>query len=469
MPSVMISGTTSSAGKSVIVAALCKILSKMGYSVSPFKAQNMSLNSYITREGHEIAYAQAFQAFSAGKEPDVRMNPILLKPKGNLKSQLVVMGKARKDVNALEYYREIPELLKTVKEAYRDLERENDIVIIEGAGGMAEINLYERDIANTGIARIARPDIYLVSDIERGGSFASLFGTYSLLPEDIKPLVRGFMFNRFRGYEDLLLPGIEKLEKLTGIRTVGIIPYLDSALPSEDSLNLEDWRDNEKADVAVIRLPRVSNFTDFEPLRDAVSFVSLKEDIDDFKIIIIPGTKETLQDLKELKRWGMDKKIKRFSREKPVIGICGGFQILGTEIRSSLENMRAKGIGLIDACTEFTAYDKITKQVRKRVTERVAVIDGIAGETVTGYEIHMGRTRARRPVFQDDGGASENGLVWGTYMHGLFFNENVRREFYRFLERKYRVVNDPIEELSSIILQKTDIEYIISGVLSRQS
>ncbi len=466
MPSVMISGTTSSAGKSVIVAALCKILSKMGYSVSPFKAQNMSLNSYITNDGHEIAYAQAFQAFSAGKEPDVRMNPILLKPKGNLKSQLIVMGKAKKDVNALKYYREVPKLLKTVAETYRSLERENDILIIEGAGGMAEINLYDRDIANTGIARIAKPDIYLVSDIERGGSFASLFGTYSLLPEDIKPLVKGFVFNRFRGYEELLLPGIEELERLTRVRTVGIIPYLDIALPSEDSLNLEDWRKNDNADVAVIRLPRVSNFTDFEPLRDIVNFVSLKENIDDHRIVIIPGTKETLQDLKELKKWEMDRKIKKFARDNPVIGICGGFQMLGTEISSALENTRAKGMGLIDAFTEFTAYDKITKQVRKKVTRRVSVIDGIVGEAVIGYEIHMGRTRANRPVFQDDGGASENGLVWGTYMHGLFFNENVRRELYKYIGRKYRIMDDPIEELSRIIPQKVDIDHIISSVMN---
>ncbi len=467
MPSIMITGTTSSAGKSVIVAALCRVLSKMGYEVAPFKAQNMSLNSYITKDGHEIAYAQVFQAFAAGKDPDVRMNPILLKPKGNLRSQLVVMGKAVKDVSATEYYKVVPKLLRTVEEAFRKLEQENDFLIIEGAGGMAEINLYERDIANIGIARIAKPDIYIVSDIDRGGSFASLFGTYSLLPNDVKRLVRGFIFNKFRGYQGLLRPGIDELERLTGIKTVGIVPYFDRGMPSEDSLSMEDWRSEGESEIGVIRLPRVSNFTDFEPVRDLVEFVPLKGEIQDYEILIIPGTKETILDLKEMKKWSMDKKIVRFAKKKPVIGICGGFQILGNEISSRLENERVRGLGLIDAVTEFNAYEKITRQVEKRITEKVSVIEGIAGETVRGYEIHMGRTRARMSVFEDDGGMSEDGLTWGTYLHGLFFNENVRKEFYRYVGRKYRAERDPVEEFSEIFAENVDIEYIISNAMKQ--
>ncbi len=467
MPSIMITGTTSSAGKSVIVAALCRILSKMGYEVVPFKAQNMSLNSYITMEGHEIAYAQAFQAFASGKDPDVRMNPILLKPKGNLKSQLVVMGRAVKDVNVAEYYREIPELLRTVEKAFRELEQENDFVIIEGAGGMAEINLYERDIANMGIARIARPDIYIVSDIDRGGSFASLFGTYNLLPGDVRKMIRGFIFNKFRGYQELLRSGIEELERLTGVKTIGIVPYFERGMPSEDSLSMDDWRGKEGSEIGVIRLPRVSNFTDFEPIRELVEFVPLNGEIQDYEILIIPGTKETILDLKEMKKWDMDRKILKFARDNPVIGICGGFQILGKEISSKLENQRVKGLGLIDAVTEFNAYDKITRQVEKKVIEKVSVIEKIVGETVRGYEIHMGRTRARMRVFEDDGGKSEDGLIWGTYLHGLLFNENVRKEFYRYVGRKYRVERDPIEEFSEIFSESVDIEYIISNTVSQ--
>ncbi|WP_456369375.1 cobyric acid synthase CobQ [Geoglobus sp.] len=467
MPSIMIAGTTSSAGKSVLVAALCRILSRMGYEVAPFKAQNMSLNSYITGDGHEIAYAQAFQALACGKPPDVRMNPVLLKPKGNLRSQLVVMGRPVKDVNTLEYYREVPELMRVVEEAFRGLLEENDFVIIEGAGGMAEINLYDRDIANIGIARIARPDIYIVTDIDRGGSFASLYGTYSLLPRDVRELVSGFIINKFRGYEPLLHPGIEQIQNITGVRVVGVIPHVGGDLPSEDSLSMEDWDDGGV--IGVIRLPRISNFTDFEPVKELVSFVDLKDEISDYSVIILPGTKETVSDLRELRRWGMDERIRKFARDKPVIGVCGGFQMLGREIIDrgvEAGNVRVKGIGLIDAVTEFREYRKVTRQVRKRITERVAVIDRIYGEHVSGYEIHMGTTDAKHPVFEDDGGRSEDGLVWGTYLHGLLFNENVAREFYRFTGMRYTGMGDPVESFSEIVEKRLDIDYIIGRALS---
>ena len=462
----MIAGTTSSAGKSVMVSALCRILSKRGYEVVPFKAQNMSLNSYVTEDGDEIAYAQAYQAYSAGKKPDVRMNPVLLKPKGNLMSQLVVMGKAVKDVNALDYYKEVPELLKVVEKAFTSLESENDLVIIEGAGGMAEINLYKTDIANIGIARIASPDIYIVTDIDRGGSFASLYGTYSLLPEDIRKLVRGFVINKFRGYEGLLYPGVQKLGKITGIKVVGIIPYFELGLPSEDSLNIEDW-DNQ-GEIGVLKLPRISNFTDFEPMREAVKFIDLKDELDDLEVLIIPGTKETVRDLEEMRRWSMDKKIIRFSREKPVVGICGGFQMLGREIIDrgvETGNVKVKGLGLIDAVTEFSEYRKTTIQTEKKLTERVAILERIRGERVRGYEIHMGKTKAKHPVFEDDGGKSEDGLVWGTYLHGLFFNENVLKEFYRFVGRKFAGKQNPLDEFAKIVEKRLDIDYILSNAL----
>ena len=462
----MIAGTTSSSGKSVIVAALCRILSKRGYRVAPFKAQNMSLNSFITKEGHEIAFAQAYQAFSAGIDPDVRMNPILLKPKGNLRSQLVVLGKPIKDVSALEYYKEIPWLRGIVEECYKSLSEEFDIVVIEGAGGIAEINLYDRDLANIGIARIAKPSIYIVTDIDRGGAFASLYGSYALLPEDVRKLVRGFIINKMRGYEGLLEKGIRDIEKLTGVKFLGIIPFFEGDLPSEDSLSMEDW--SNEGLLGVIRLPRISNFTDFEPIRDLVKFVNLKEDLEDLEIVVIPGTKETIRDLRDLKRWGMDEKIRKFAKEKPVVGICGGFQMLGKEIHDKgieFGKIRVKGLGLIDAITKFEEFKKITRQVRKRITEEVAVIEKLKGEWVSGYEIHMGVTEAKRPVFEDDGGRSDDGLVWGTYLHGLFYNENVAREFYKYLGVKYRRRENPIDAFSKIVEDRVDIEEIISSSL----
>ena len=462
----MIAGTTSSSGKSVIVAALCRILSKRGYRVAPFKAQNMSLNSFITKEGHEIAFAQAYQAFSAGIDPDVRMNPILLKPKGNLRSQLVVLGKPIKDVSALEYYKEIPWLRGIVEECYKSLSEEFDIVVIEGAGGIAEINLYDRDLANIGIARIAKPSIYIVTDIDRGGAFASLYGSYALLPEDVRRLVRGFIINKMRGYEGLLEKGIRDIEKLTGVKFLGIIPFFEGDLPSEDSLSMEDW--SNEGLLGVIRLPRISNFTDFEPIRDLVKFVNLKEDLEDLEIVVIPGTKETIRDLRDLKRWGMDEKIRKFAKGKPVVGICGGFQMLGKEIHDKgieFGKIRVKGLGLIDAITKFEEFKKITRQVRKRITEEVAVIEKLKGEWVSGYEIHMGVTEAKRPVFEDDGGRSDDGLVWGTYLHGLFYNENVAREFYKYLGVRYRRRENPIDAFSKIVEERVDVEEIISSSL----
>jgi adenosylcobyric acid synthase len=464
---IMVSGTSSSAGKSVFVAALCRVISKMGYRVAPFKAQNMSLNSYVTKDGKEIAIAQAFQAQAAGIEPDVRMNPILLKPKGNGISQLIVMGEAVKDVKATRYYQEINGLMKVVQETYYDLLGDFDVVVIEGAGGIAEINLYDRDIANIGMARIAKPDIYIISDIDRGGVFASLYGTFALLPQDVRDLVKGFIINRLRGYESLLKTGIEQLEELTGIRVLGVIPYLNHRMPSEDSLSLEEWHDDGV--IGVVRLPRISNFTDFEPLRFAgVRIVNLKDNLDGLEILILPGTKETISDLKALKRWGMDEKIKRFARDKPVIGICGGYQILGKEIedrgveyRGNQETIRVKGLGLLDAYTRFDEYRKTTVRVERTVTGEAAIIDGIVGEKVSGYEIHMGKTASSNPIFEDDGCASEDGLVWGTYLHGLFHNPNVQRAFADHLGLKYVRQEDPIDIFTSVVMRKVDVPFIL--------
>lgn len=433
MKSIMICGTSSSAGKSLIAMAICRILSKKGYDVAPFKAQNMSLNSFVTKKGKEIAMAQAMQAFAAGIEPDERMNPILLKPKGNFVSQLVVLGEAVRDVSSAEYYAMIPELKRVVEEAYRSLADEFEIIVIEGAGGMAEINLYERDLANLFTARIARPRIMLVGDIDRGGVFASLYGTYLLLPEDVRKMLFGFIINKLRGREDFLYSGIKKLEEMTNLPVISVIPYMDMAFPSEDSLNIEEWKGERL--IGIIRLPRISNFTDFEPLRSVAGFVELKEK-PDCEIIIVPGSKDTVADLKALKDSGMADEIKKMAGKKLIIGICGGYQMLGKKIEDlGFEHGRLtlKGLGLLDSETRFESYKKITRQVSKKATGDAEIVREIKGETVWGYEIHKGITFSKKPVFEDDGCESEDGMCWGTYLHGLFWNSNVIRAVGKYL------------------------------------
>lgn len=460
----MVAGTSSHVGKSVIVTALCRILSKMGYNVAPFKAQNMSLNSFVTKDGKEIATAQAFQAKACGIEPNELMNPILLKPKGNMVSQLVVLGEAVKDVSALEYYREIGWLREIVENAYRKLEREFDYVVIEGAGGIAEINLYDRDLANVGVARIAKPSILIVGDIDRGGVFASLYGTYKLLPKDVASMVKGFVINKFRGDLRLLKGGIEKLESLTNVKVLGVIPFVDLTFTPEDSLSLEDWK-CEDARIGIIKFPRISNWTDFEHLKPAgVRFVWKRDDLSDFDLIILPGTKNTVLDFRELKSAGIDEKIKKIAGRIPVIGICGGYQMLGKElIDRGVEHgyIRAKGLGLLDAVTVFDEFKKRTVQVVKKVTGDAVIIDRIKGQEVWGYEIHKGKTFADNPIFEDDGCASEDGMTWGTYLHGLFSNDNVLKALSDYLGVKMDKTKDWIDRFAEVFERNVDVEKII--------
>jgi len=458
----MVGGTTSSAGKSLIAAALCRILAKRGYDVAPFKAQNMSLNSYVTKNGKEIAIAQAYQAFAAGIEPDERMNPILLKPKGNFTSQLVVMGEAVCYVDSRNYYEEVDWLKKVVEDAYTSLAEEYDVVVIEGAGGMAEINLYERDLANIHIARFAKPDIIIVGDIDRGGVFASLFGTFSLLPEDIRKMVKGFVINRLRGREDILQSGITQLERLTGIPVLGVLPFLDYNFPSEDSLNIDEW--GGEGPVGIVRLPRVSNFTDFEFIRRYTRFLDLNSDLDGCEVVIIPGTKDTIADLMELKKSRLGEEIIMRAGEIPVIGICGGYQIMGKElIDYGVEHgkVRVKGLGLLDAVTRFENYRKRTVQVVKRVRGNAVILDRIAGQDVWGYEIHKGVTEASRPLFEDEGCVSEDGMCWGTYLHGLFWNTNVVDALGKFLGVKIKREGDWADVIAGEVEKRLKLEGIL--------
>ncbi len=466
MPCIMVCGTTSSAGKSVLVAAICRILARRGYDVAPFKAQNMSLNSYITKNGREIAIAQAYQAFAAGTDPDERMNPVLLKPKGNFVSQLVVMGKAVCDVDSRSFYRDRDlrrRLEKVVLEAYRSLEEEYEYVIIEGAGGMAEINLYPFDIPNIYVARSLKPSIVVVGDIDRGGVFASLYGTYHLLPDDVKGLICGFVINRMRGAEELLKPGIEELERLCGVPVLGVLPYLNTHLPSEDSLNVEEWR--ESGPIAVVRLPRMSNFTDFEMMREFVTFVPLNGSVSEYDVVILPGSKDTIADLRELKSSRVGEELKRLVGRKLVIGVCGGYQMLGRELHDSgVEhgNVRVKGLGFLDAITEFRKYEKITRQIERRVNGKGAVLERIKGEKVWGYEIHKGVTIAAQPIFEDEGCVSDDGMCWGTYLHGLFWNDNVLGALGEYLGVKFRQKRNWADVLADVVEERLNLDVILS-------
>jgi adenosylcobyric acid synthase len=441
---IVVLGTTSHSGKSTFVAALCRLLSDRGLKVAPFKSQNMSLNSWVTKNGSEIGIAQAVQAWAARVEPTEFMNPILLKPKGDRTSQVIVLGKPVADKSAEEYYRDINDLKEVVDRSLQELEKDYEYIVVEGAGGAAEINLFDRDLANIYVARRLNAPIILVGDIERGGVFASLFGTVQLLPEDIRPLVKGLVINKFRGDPVILESGLAKLEEITGVPVLGIMPYLDLDIPSEDSVSLGDKKAKRSADgleIAVIRLPRISNFTDFEPLeRQAhVRYVSLSEPLGHPDAIIIPGTKNTVSDLREMQEKGMADQIK--SRPKtPVLGICGGYQMLGQEIiDSGVEDTAGTipGLGLLDAVTRFDLYEKRTVQVKKTVTGGGPILEPIRGQIVTGYEIHMGVTSPKgQTAFSDDGAVSESGMVIGTYLHGLFENENFRNAFLDFLSRR---------------------------------
>jgi len=444
---LVVLGTTSHSGKSTLVAALCRLLSDRGCSVAPFKSQNMSLNSWVTKNGSEIGIAQAVQAWAARTEPTEFMNPILLKPKGDRTSQVIVLGRPVADRSAEQYYREIEDLKGIVDRSIEELEKEYDFVVVEGAGGAAEINLFDRDIANIYVARRLRAPIILVGDIERGGVFASLFGTVALLPPDIRPLVRGLVINKFRGDPAILGTGMQRLEELTGVPVLGVLPYLDLDIPSEDSVSLGDkgrkggCGGGGQVEIAVIRLPRISNFTDFEPLeRQArVRYVGLAEPLGTPDAVIIPGTKNTISDLLEMEEKGMAGRIRALSGT-PVLGICGGYQMLGKEIVDcGIEETEGTfpGLGLLDATTRFDLYEKRTVQVKKRVTGGGPILEPIRGQEVTGYEIHMGMTEpCCGRAFDDDGAVSEDGLVIGTYLHGIFENDNFRTAFLNFLRQR---------------------------------
>ncbi|MGA7075472.1 MAG: cobyric acid synthase [Halobacteriota archaeon] len=493
---VMICGTASHVGKSIIAAALCRLLVNSGFKVAPFKSQNMSLNSWVTQEGDEIGIAQAVQAWAAKVEPSADMNPVLLKPKGDLISQVILRGKPLGDRKVGEYYDSVDAIFKHVCDSLETLARSHEIIVIEGAGSPAEINLYERDIANLRVARSVDAPVILIGDIERGGVFASLYGTVQLLPVDDRRRIKGFIINKFRGDEKLLEPGITQLEKLTGIPVLGIIPYVNVRLPSEDSVSLGDKLppSDGAPDIAVIRLPHISNFTDFEPLEAVaqIRYVSLDGDIGSPDAVIIPGTKNTIDDLAAVRRSGMDKQIVASAGTIPIIGICGGFQMLGETITdegfegTQHESKAVEGLRLLHAHTAFDSSTKETKQVEKHVTGNGPLLDRLRNQTIRGYEIHMGTTTSAFPIFGDDGAQDDTGLVLGTYLHGLFHNDNFRSVLLEYLHSRHSqrrqgvrhkplslsiaseraphsdYDEDPFDELARVVQQHVDVEALYS-------
>jgi adenosylcobyric acid synthase len=480
--SIFVMGTASHVGKSVTVAAICRCLVRRGIPVAPFKSQNMSLNSYVTPEGGEIGMAQAMQAHAAKVPPHTDMNPVLLKPKGDCISQVVLNGRPWKDVPIADYYRETPYLLTKALESYNRLAAAYGQVVVEGAGGAAELNLYDRDIANTLLAQSLHLPVILVADIERGGVFAQVYGTLSLLPEDIRPLVKGIIINKFRGDPSIFALGVTKIEELCSVPVVGVIPYFAFPLPSEDSLSLGDKRmGGGGVRIAVIRLNRISNFTDFELLEQhaAVDYVQPGTPLDGYDCVILPGTKNTIDDLKALREAGTGHELIRVRNAGvPVIGICGGYQMLGkTLIDAGFESAAGTypGFGLLDCTTYFTSYEKNTTQVTRAACPVPPILSAMG--TVTGYEIHMGTTEPGtcREALEGDGLASDDGLVFGTYMHGIFQNPAAANALLSYLHTKKglpfipipAVIADPYDSLADLFEEYVDMDTIVALLNSK--
>ncbi len=438
---IMIQGTMSNAGKSLLCAGLCRIFQQDGYRVAPFKSQNMALNSFITADGGEMGRAQVVQAEAAGIAPDVRMNPILLKPTTDVGSQVIVNGQVLGNMRAMEYYRRKREFLPAVLDAYRSLDAEYDIIVIEGAGSPAEINLKQEDIVNMGLAKLVDAPVLLVGDIDRGGVFAQLYGTVALLEPEERARIKGTVINKFRGDRAILEPGLRTLETLCGVPVAGVVPYVHVDVDDEDSLTERFLSGGERKllDIAVIRLPRISNFTDVSPFERyenvSVRYVERVSELHDPDMILLPGTKSTISDLQWLRQSGLEAAIcKAASAGKLVFGICGGYQMLGSRILDP-EQVEAAGVteiagmGLLDMQTVFRGQ-KVQTQTGGVFQQIPGLLSCLNGMTYTGYEIHMGRSKeAAAPVVG-------NGSVYGSYIHGIFDAPGVADEIRKALCRQ---------------------------------
>ncbi|MFA1281932.1 cobyric acid synthase [Citrobacter telavivensis] len=477
---IMLQGTASDVGKSVLVAGLCRIFYQDGRRTAPFKSQNMALNSGITPEGKEMGRAQIFQAEAAGIVPDVRMNPVLLKPTSDRKAQVVLMGQVATDMDAVSYHEYKPRLREQILSVYTSLAQEFDVLVLEGAGSPAEINLRDRDIVNMGMAEMAQCPVILVADIDRGGVFASIYGTLALLHEHERARVKGVIINKFRGDVALLNPGIEQIESLTGVPVLGVMPWLDVDLEDEDGVALQKGKylRTEKRDIniAVVQIPHISNFTDFNALAAQpdvrVRYVRYPQELADVDLVLLPGSKNTLGDLVWLRESGMAHAVLQAHQQNiPIVGICGGYQMLGETIIDEVESGLGTlpGLGLLDTVTHF-AQRKTTTQVTATMSSALPDwLSAASGLPVRGYEIHMGETTLNggcRSVMQlqkhgenvADGAVTADGRVFGTYLHGLFDSDGFTRALINGLrERKGLALLDPAFQYAQYKSQQFDL------------
>ncbi|SPF39551.1 adenosylcobyric acid synthase (glutamine-hydrolysing) [Candidatus Desulfosporosinus infrequens] len=494
---LMIQGTSSSVGKSVLAAAFCRIFYQEGYRVSPFKAQNMALNSFVTAAGGEMGRAQVVQAQAAGVEPDVRMNPILLKPSGPSGSQVVIMGQSQGNVTALRYHGEYQRMTwPFVQDALHSLLDEYEIVVIEGAGSPAEVNLKSNDIVNMRVALEANSPVLLVADIDRGGALASVVGTLELVEPNERAMIKGIIFNKFRGELALLQPALDFIEQRTGIPVVGVVPYFKIRIPDEDSVALNESFEqpsvalSEQLDVVVIRFPYISNFTDFDALQDepdvSVRYVTEVGNLGKPDLIILPGSKNTLADLHFLHQSGLGQQISKFTEDNvPLIGICGGYQMMGRSVMDPLhtesELEEVLGLGILPMVTEFYPQ-KHTVQSTGTILANQDFFKACTGETVVGYEIHMGRStmdEGQAPLFNltSNGVSYADGLqagnAYGTYLHGIFDNDSLRTALLVWLwQRRDRLRpvgaslsqaalrESAFNELADLVRQSVDLERV---------
>lgn len=476
---LMIVGTSSGAGKSITVAGLCRVFKQAGYKVTPFKSQNMALNSFITKKGDEIGRAQAIQAIAAGIEADYRMNPILLKPTGDRRIQVILNGKSIGNMSGTEYSEKKNELKKDILKAYNELIKDKDICVIEGAGSPVEINLTENDIVNMGLAKMLDAPVILVADIDRGGVFASIYGTIALMKEEERERVKGIIINKFRGDIEILRPGLEKIEKLIEKPILGVIPHFNLDIEDEDGVTDRFTRKKRKGSIkiSVIKLKHISNFTDLNALEleedVEINYITSKEELGDEDLIVIPGSKNTIDDIVDLNKKEITSEILKLSRRNiPIVGICGGFQILGQKVKDPYgiegEIKEVPGLGLLNIETIMNR-EKKTTQFKESLKFGGDIFENLELE-VEGYEIHQGETKVLNS--KEKLIAYGENRVLGTYIHGIFDNTEFRKKLlnsirsYKGLEEKkesfdYKKHREKeLDKLSDILKENLDIERI---------